>query len=86
MTHVLKTSEVLTRLRLKDPDAVYALIRSGRLRAVKLGREYRVPEPALEAFLNGADPAGQAQAESAAEKIRAAKPAAVRNAPATMKR
>lgn len=37
----------------KSPATVYTLIRSGRLRAVKVGRTYVVPEESLAAFLAG---------------------------------
>lgn len=36
-----------------DPNSVYSLIRSGRLRAVRVGRLLRVPESALTDFLAG---------------------------------
>lgn len=49
---VMKVRDVAHRLDC-DPQTVYALIREGQLRAVKLGRTFRVTEGALAAFLRG---------------------------------
>lgn len=39
-----------------DDDTVYALIRDGKLRAIRLGRVIRVPESALADFIAGVSP------------------------------
>ena len=36
-----------------EPDVVYRLIRSGKLRAFKVGKEYRVTDMALMMYENG---------------------------------
>lgn len=49
---VLKVREVAHHLDC-DEDTVYGLIRSGRLRVIRLGRVFRVPESALRDFIAG---------------------------------
>lgn len=49
----LTTAEVMRLLNVKDPDTVYALVRSGRLRAVRLGRQYRFDPSAVAEFVRG---------------------------------
>ncbi len=44
-------TEVATLLRV-SPRTVHRLIKHGRLRAIKVGRDYRIPRRAYEAFLN----------------------------------
>jgi len=44
--------ECAERLRV-DPRTIRLLIRRKKLRAVKVGREYRIPESALNAFVVG---------------------------------
>lgn len=83
---VLTTKEVMERLRVKSHDTLYALVKSNRLRAVKLGREYRFTEAAVETFLEGGGAVEQADAEEALKRQRAAKPEVIRKAPATMRR
>lgn len=46
-----KVVEVAQRLRV-DPRTIYRLITSGGLRAVKVGRVWRVPADSLEAYLS----------------------------------
>lgn len=47
-----KVAEVARRLRV-DPRTIYRVIASGHLRAVRVGRVWRVPADALEAYLDG---------------------------------
>jgi DNA binding domain, excisionase family len=49
----LKVSEVAATLRVSRMS-VYRLIHSGDLEAVRFGRNFRVPEPAMNAYLRGA--------------------------------
>ncbi len=49
----LKVSEVATALRVSRMS-VYRLIHSGDLEAVRFGRNFRVPQPAMDAYLRGA--------------------------------
>lgn len=86
MSNVLKTREVMERLRVKDPDTLYALVKSKRLHAVKLGREYRITEEAVAAFLAGDDVKQQQEREAAEQRRRDAKPEAIRTAPQAMRR
>ncbi|MDO5495924.1 MAG: helix-turn-helix domain-containing protein [bacterium] len=48
---VLKVSEVAAHLRV-DPETVYRLIHSERLRSIRLGRVIRVPLSALSDFIS----------------------------------
>lgn len=50
------TAEVAAFLRLKKGSSVIALVRSGRLPAVQLGKRYRFAPSAVRAFLNGPEP------------------------------
>jgi excisionase family DNA binding protein len=53
---VLTVGEVAKELRLNRPDAVYRLIRSGRLRAAGAPvpmKPYRIPREALDRFISG---------------------------------
>jgi excisionase family DNA binding protein len=58
-----KVAEVARRLRV-DPRTIYRVIASGDLHAVRVGRVWRVPADALEAYLDGdfAEPHSDAQA------------------------
>jgi excisionase family DNA binding protein len=47
-----KVAEVAQRLRV-DPRTIYRVIALGHLRAVRVGRVWRVPADALEAYLEG---------------------------------
>lgn len=49
---VLKVREVANHLNC-DEDTVYRLIREKRLRVIRLGRVFRVPESALADFIAG---------------------------------
>ncbi len=49
----LKVSEVAAALRVSRMS-VYRLIHSGDLEAVRLGRNFRVPEHAVNSYLRGA--------------------------------
>ena len=49
----LKVSEVAAALRVSRMS-VYGLIHAGDLEAVRFGRNFRVPEPAMNAYLRGA--------------------------------
>jgi excisionase family DNA binding protein len=51
----LKVAEVAKRLRV-DPRTVRRMIDRGDLRGVRVGRLYRVPVDALEAYLRGERP------------------------------
>ena len=53
LPQTLTTRQVMDALQVKDPDTVYALVKSGRLKAVRLGREYRFTRQALGEFLGG---------------------------------
>lgn len=48
----LKVSEVAAALRVSRMS-VYRLIHAGDLEAVRFGRNFRVPEPAMNAYLRG---------------------------------
>jgi excisionase family DNA binding protein len=49
----LKVSEVAATLRVSRMS-VYRLIHAGDLEAVRFGRNFRVPQPAMDAYLRGA--------------------------------
>ena len=49
---MLKVAEVASRLRV-DQRTVYRMIRRGQLRAVRVGRLFRIPAEALKAYLAG---------------------------------
>jgi len=49
-----KTPEAARFLRCSEP-LVREYIREGRIRAVKVGRGYRIPRESIEAFLAGKD-------------------------------
>ena len=49
-TKLLTTREVAERLRL-HPRTVESYLRKGRIRALKAGRNWRVPEAELESFI-----------------------------------
>ena len=49
----LKVSEVAAALRVSRMS-VFRLIHAGDLEAVRFGRNFRVPEPAMNAYLRGA--------------------------------
>lgn len=53
---VLRVHEVADHLGV-TPDTIYALIREGRIRAIRLGRVLRVPQSALADFISGIEPA-----------------------------
>lgn len=53
-----RVPDVAARLDVST-DAVYRLIREGRLRAIRVGRLIRVPESALAAFIDGDGEAAQ---------------------------
>ncbi|MGZ5368671.1 MAG: helix-turn-helix domain-containing protein [Aeromicrobium sp.] len=47
----LTVAEVATQMRVSKMT-VYRLVHSGELEAVRVGRSFRVPERAVEAYLN----------------------------------
>ena len=51
MEKLLTTQEVADHLGLTQ-RTIYTYIQSGSLRAVKIGREWRIKESELEAFIN----------------------------------
>ena len=53
---VLRVRDVAEHLGVQ-PDSVYALIRDGRLRSLRVGRVIRVPQSALSDFISGVTPA-----------------------------
>jgi excisionase family DNA binding protein len=52
-TRLLHVAEVAERLRVSKMT-IYRLIRSGDLPALQIGRLYRIPEPALLAYVTAA--------------------------------
>lgn len=50
-TQLLTVNEALERLALSR-DKLYDLIRTGDLQTVKIGRARRIPEDAIEAFID----------------------------------
>lgn len=64
MPELLTVAEVADLLRVSDMT-VYRLIRTGELPAVRVGRNYRVRESALDAFLEAqiVEPESAADAE-----------------------
>lgn len=53
VVEALTVTDVMKVLNVKDRDTVYALVRSGRLVAVRLGREYRFHPDVVDDFLRG---------------------------------
>jgi len=51
---VLKVEE-LARILSIGRNSAYELVRSGKVRSVKVGRTYRIPYSAVEDYLNGTD-------------------------------
>lgn len=51
-------SEIAKKLGISKNTA-YALVRSGALRSIRVGRQIRVPRSALEDYLNGKPERGQ---------------------------
>lgn len=49
----LTTKDVMKFLNVGDPDTIYAMVRAGKLRAVRLGRRYRFDPRQVRAFLRG---------------------------------
>ena len=49
---VLKTKEVMQRLKITRPTAI-KLFKNGRLKAIKVGRDYRFLKSSLDNFLKG---------------------------------
>lgn len=50
-SNVLTVSELAKELRVCTNTA-YALVRSGQIRHVKIGRTYRIPRSAVDEYLN----------------------------------
>lgn len=48
---VVSIAELQSMLRISRNTA-YELVRSGKIRSVKIGRTYRIPRAAVEAYLN----------------------------------
>lgn len=53
MVQVL-TVEDLARILAISKNTAYDLVRSGKIRSVKIGRTYRIPKAALEEYLKSA--------------------------------
>lgn len=53
MRPTMTTAEVMDALSVRDPDTVYALVKSKRLPAIRLGRQYRFSREIVEAFIRG---------------------------------
>ncbi|MCL1897297.1 MAG: helix-turn-helix domain-containing protein [Micrococcales bacterium] len=64
--HFYTVAEVAQMMRV-SPMTIYRLIRSGELRALRVGHSYRVPAESLEDFMSagGSTLAGPGQAQSA---------------------
>lgn len=56
-TAVLKVDELAKILSI-GRNTAYELIRSGKIRSVKIGRTYRIPLTAVEDYLNASDETG----------------------------
>jgi excisionase family DNA binding protein len=54
----LMTLQELSRLARRSHSALYADIRAGRLKVVKLGRSTRIPRAEVERYLAGEPPPG----------------------------
>lgn len=52
-TKVLKVEELAVILAI-GRNSAYELVRSGKIRSVKVGRTYRIPKSAVEEYLNTA--------------------------------
>ncbi len=50
----MRIEDVMTVLDI-GRNTAYALVRSGRLRSIKIGRQLRISRDALEAFLRGVE-------------------------------
>lgn len=50
----MRIEDVMTVLDI-GRNTAYALVRSGRLRSIKIGRQLRISKDALEAFLRGVE-------------------------------
>lgn len=50
----LTTRQVMEMLNVRDPDTIYALRHSGKIRGQQLGRVWRFSRASVEAFLSGA--------------------------------
>lgn len=48
------TVEELARILAISKNTAYELVRSGKIRSVKIGRTYRIPKAALEEYLKSA--------------------------------
>ena len=55
---VLTVAETARLLRLGRNQA-YAAIKSGQIRAIRIGSSYRVPRAAIEELLGGSEPAAE---------------------------
>lgn len=52
MPFVISVSDVADTLRI-GRNAAYSLISSGQIRAIKIGKQYRVPRDSFIAFIKG---------------------------------
>jgi excisionase family DNA binding protein len=50
--------EDLARMLSIGRNTAYELVRSGRIRSIKIGRTYRIPLSAVEDYLNASDETG----------------------------
>lgn len=48
------TVEDLARILAISKNTAYALVRSGKIHSVKIGRTYRIPRSAVQEYLNSA--------------------------------
>ena len=55
---VLRVEDLMPILSI-GRNSAYALVRSGAIRSVRIGRQLRIPRDALEEFLNGIREAGE---------------------------
>ena len=54
---VFKVEDIANMLSISRNTA-YELVRSGKIRSVKIGRIYRIPRSAVEDYLNASDETG----------------------------
>jgi len=58
--NVVEVSEILR----VHPNTILALLKAGKLRGGKIGREWRVTPAALDEYLRGLGPGGQAASDT----------------------
>jgi excisionase family DNA binding protein len=70
----MTTAQVMEALNVQDRDTIYELVKSGRLPAVQLGREYRFDPEVVAAFLRNENAVKLDAQKRAAERRRAGPP------------